>query len=110
MHFSLLFYHPLTYGYVFVTILLNIYLIKFAICGYILLATHPPQWHNAICELPLIQNHSLRMDDSFSKAVEESIHFKDKDPSLGHLPRDLVMLKRKGRELIGTQITGFPIL
>ena len=74
------------------------------------LTTHPPYWHNVVCERPLIQNHSLRMDDSFSKAVEESIHFKDKDPSLGRLPRDLVMLERKGRELIGTQITGLPIL
>ena len=50
MHFSLLFDNLPTYSYVFAAILPNIYLIKFAIVMGILLTTHPPQWHNVICE------------------------------------------------------------
>ena len=31
------------------------YLLNKICNGYILLTTHPPQWHNVICERPLIQ-------------------------------------------------------
>ena len=40
--------HLLTYCYIFSIILLNVY------NGYIFLTNHPPQWHNVICERPLI--------------------------------------------------------
>ena len=40
MHFSLIFDHPPTYGYVFAMILLNIYLIEFAMVIQGVLAYH----------------------------------------------------------------------
>ena len=50
MHVLLFFDHPTpTYGYVFANILLN----RFS-NSYILLTTHPPPWHNVVCEGPLL--------------------------------------------------------
>ena len=52
MHVLLFFDHPPTNGYVNEIILLLSYLSK-VWNSYILLTTHPPQWHNIICERPL---------------------------------------------------------